>query len=105
MLLSPTERIILLAILPPAEGNAFALRAVRRLRRDIAFSNEEIRAWKVCCPSAGNFTWDASIAHPVEIEIPEAAEGHLKDSLSAANDAGKLHEGLMDVYDKFFPEG
>lgn len=104
MLLSPTERILLLNILPPAEGNAMYLRSARRLRAALAFSDQEIIDWKITNPSAGVFNWDVSASGQVEIELTPMAETYLINSLKAADAAGRLHEGLLYLYDKFFPE-
>lgn len=102
MLLKPAERALLLNILPPAEGNAIFLRSVRRLRHDLAFSDEESRRWKVKNHPSGLITWDGDEA--VEIVMNEVGIEYVKRSLVAAENAGKLHEGILSVYDQFFPE-
>lgn len=108
MLLSPAERVLLLEILPPAEGNAVFLRAVRKLRKDLAFSDQEINDWHVVSSpptstSPGTCRWDGN--NRVEIEAPATATAYIGAHLRNTEAAGKLHEGLLDVYDSFFPEG
>ncbi len=104
MLLTPAERILLLNILPPAEGNALFLRSVRKMRKDISFSEEEIADWKIVNPAPGVFRWDESVSKPVEIEFSENATTYLHQCLVRASDEGKLHEGILSVYDQLFPE-
>ena len=108
MLFSPEERILLLNCLPPAEGSAIFLRSVRSLRGKLAFSEEEIRVWKIQArspqPGASAFSWNPEVARPVEIEVSPNAAEYVKNCLTQADAAGRLHEGLMGVYDSLFPE-
>lgn len=101
MLFSPEERILLLNILPPAEGSSLFLRSVRRLRESLAFSDDEIKDWSIRAsspqPGASAFSWDKSAAHPVEIEVTDNAREYVAKCLTAADAAGKLHEGLLDI--------
>jgi hypothetical protein len=108
MLVSPEERILLLNILPPAEGNAILLRSVRRLRGDLSFSDDEIRDWHITAsspqPGSSAFAWDKALAHSVEIEISPTAREYVAACLKMADSAGRLHEGLLGLFDSFFPE-
>ena len=97
MTLKPAERILLLNILPPAEGSVILLRGVRKLRRDLAFSDDEILRWNVKSDMPGHFRWDGDEA--VEIEIAPHVAAHLADCLRKTEAAGKLHEGLLDIYE------
>ena len=107
MLFSPEERILLLNILPPAEGSSLFLRSVRRLRESLAFSDDEIKDWSIRAsspqPGASAFSWDKSAAHPVEIEVTDNAREYVAKCLTAADAAGKLHEGLLDIFDQLIP--
>ena len=105
MLLSPSERILLLNILPPAEGNALLLRGVRRLRASLSFTDEEIRDWKIASPAPGHFTFDESAAKGIEVGIDGPVKTYVAECLQSADAAGRLHEKLLSVYDQFFPEG
>lgn len=105
MLLTPAERILLLNILAPTEGNALLLRGARKLRKDLSFSDQEILDWKVVMPpmgSTGPCLWEGN--ERVEIEISPIVRGYVGSCLGATESAGKLHEGLLDLYDQFFPE-
>ena len=105
MLLSTSERILLLNILPPAEGSMLFLRSVRRLRESISFTDEEIRDWKITSSGPGSFNWDASVATSVEIPIEGPVLQYVCECVKAADSAGRLHEHLLPVYDQLFPEG
>lgn len=102
MLLSPAERILLLNILAPAEGNAIFLRSARSLRKAVSFTDKEIAGWKIKNPSPGVFQFDG--AEMVEVEISPVAHGYVADCLRVADSEGRLHEGLLRVYELFFPE-
>ena len=106
MLFSPEERILLLNILPPAEGSMIFLRSVRRLRECLAFSEEEIKDWSIMArslPARGfsTFSWDTAKAIPVEIEVTDNAASYIEKCLIDADSRGRLHEGLIRVYDSF----
>ncbi len=107
MLFTPAERVLLLQILPPAEGSAVFLRGVRKLRKDLAFSDKEIIDWHVVsspptATSPGVCNWEGN--EQVEIEISPTTVEYVSSCLKTADTAKKLHEGLIDLYDKFFPE-
>lgn len=107
MLLSPAERVLLLQILPPGEGNASLLRGIRKLRKDLSFSDQENERWRVVNtpPTAtlpGTLNWEGN--ERVEIEMAPIVDNYIQACLKNADTAGKLSEGLIDVYDKFFPE-
>lgn len=103
MLLSPSERISLLNILPPAEGNALFLRSVRRLRKQISFTEAEIRDWKVTSPQKGAYIWDSDVSQSVEIDMGGTVSTYVKHCLEIADKNGDLHECLIDIFDHFFP--
>lgn len=108
MLLSPAERVLLLQILPAAEGNAALLRGIRKLRKDLAFSDQENVKWRVVttpptATSPGTLNWEGN--ERVEIQISQIIDDHISACLKNSEAAGKLNEGLLDVYDQFFPEG
>ena len=98
MLLTVPERILLLNSLPPAEGNAVFLRSVRKLRKDLSFTDEELKDWSVRALPTG-FAWDEAKATAVEIEISGTALGYVKRCLGNAEVAGKLDERMLGIYE------
>lgn len=98
MLLTVPERILLLNSLPPAEGNAVFLRSVRKLRKDLSFTDQELKDWSVRQMPAG-FAWDESKAAPVEIEISGTALEYVKRFVDQAEAVGKLDERLLGIYE------
>lgn len=102
MLLSLSERLALLNILPLAEGSAMYLRSVRRLRKQLSFSEAEIRDWGIVSPAPNEYRWN-ELAQAVEIDMSGTVSAYVRESLKAADTAGKLHECLIDVFDQFFP--
>lgn len=102
MVLSPAERILLLNLLPPAEGSATLLRGVRKFRKELAFSDQEIIDWKVVESPPGAYRWEGD--QRAEIEISPVVYDHLRSRLKFADEQGKLHEGLLNLFDQFFPE-
>lgn len=106
MLLSPAERVLLLQFLPPGEGNAALLRGIRKLRKDLAFSDQENAKWHVVTtpPTAtrpGTLNWEGN--ERTEIEMSPVVTGYIQACFQNAETAGKLSEGLLDVFDSFFP--
>lgn len=103
MLLGVAQRIHLLAILPPAEGDAYFLRAVRRLRRALSFSDQETSAWRVERGAGGLTTWDVALAQAVEVDLSGKAGDYVAMMLQKASELGRLSEDLIEVYDTFYP--
>lgn len=101
MLLSPAERILLFNILPPAEGSVLLLRGVRRLRKELAFSDQEIQEWHVVIDGP-SYKWDGD--ERVLFEWTPAVNDYVGACLQKTEAAGKLHEALLPLYDQFFPE-
>lgn len=99
MKLSVLERITLLGILP-AEGDVITVRVLMKLKKDLGFTEQEIKDFNIKSAD-GQITW--SNAAEVEIEVGERATDIVKDALKKLNDEKKLREELLPVYDKFHP--
>lgn len=104
MLLSISQRINLLQLLPPAEGDAFFLRSVRRLRKSLSLSDEEISKWGVLYHPDARVTWDGSKVELAEVDLSGTAAAYVSLHLEKLSDARRLPEELLEVYDSFFPE-
>jgi len=106
MKLEVHERIALLTLLPK-EGNYAALKAIRRAREMISFTQEELKFYELR-NEAGidgkqQTVWNSQRATeavkdvPVEEYIASTVRNHLAD----LDKKGKLSEELMSLYDKF----
>jgi hypothetical protein len=104
MLLGITERILLVNALPLAEGNAVFLRAVRRLRLALSFTDQEVKDWKIQSKPNGTFSWDSATAVPVDIEISGLAREYLAGCLKQIEHLGTLNEALLTVYEDLVSE-
>lgn len=104
MLLSISQRIHLLSLLPQAEGDAFFLRSVRSLRKTLSLSDEEITKWNVAYPADGRVTWDASKAELADVDLSGNAGAYVSLHIKKLSDSRLMPEDLLEVYDSFFPE-
>jgi hypothetical protein len=99
MLLSVTERILLLGVLAPAEGSILFLKGVRQLREELSFSEEDHVRFKIRPTPLGGVSWDDPSNTQKEVEIGPRAAEYVTRCLKAASDAGRLNEGLLRVWD------
>lgn len=103
MQLSVIERIHLLSLLPPAEGDLLTLRITRRLREALSFTEEEHELYQF--KQEGTTTkWDGKVEQNREVEIGEKAKAVIVKALEAAGAKGLLQEVFVPLYDKFVPE-
>lgn len=98
MKLSILERITLLGILP-AEGDVVTIRVLTKLKRDLGFTEQEIKDFNIQSAD-GKISWQNGAE--VEIEIGERATDIIKDALKKLNDEKRLREETLPVYDKFY---
>src|SRR3954464_2908603 len=94
MLLSIPERILLLNVLPPAEGDFLFLRAVRTLRESLGFSEEEAADLKPK-RDGERVTWDAAEAPMKEIALGPTMASYISKSILSAP---ALKEDHLDFY-------
>jgi hypothetical protein len=104
MQLSVAERAVLLNMLPPAEGSALFLRAVRNLRLALSFTDKEIADWKIHNLPGGILSWDTTAAATTEVDISGLAKDYVAACLKKADEAGILQETILRVFDCCFPE-
>lgn len=102
MLLSVRDRLMLLNILPP-EGDFITLRIVRDLKRELSFSEQEIKDLKIV--SEPNVVrWDEKAEAEQgekEVEIGSKATAIIVDVLVRLDKEKKLMEGHVSLYEKF----
>jgi len=98
------ERILLLNVLP-AQGDILALRALRKLREDLSFSETEIPELGIT--QSGNAVAWKPEANTVtkEIEISPFCQGLIVKALAGMNSAGTLTADHIGLYEQFIPEG
>lgn len=104
MLLGVPQRIHLLSILPPAEGDAYFLRSVRRLRFALSFTDKETSDWNIQRKTSGAVSWDMAAARDTEVDLTGKAGEYVAQQLTVISESGRLPEDLLVVYDYFFPE-
>ena len=98
------ERIVLEAILPQ-EGDATTLRIIRKLREQLAFSEEEVAEW-VIRREGTMVHWkdDLGEGPTVVVQMGPRARTIIAESLDGLNAAKKLRAEHLDLYDRFAGE-
>lgn len=101
MLLNVGERILLLNVIPPAEGTFVFLREVRELRESLGFTTAEAAEIGLKATST-SVTWDPGKNPVKEIRIGPMAADYISKSIVSAKD---LREEHMEFYSRFVKEG
>lgn len=104
MLLKVGERMALQGILAASEGNFVTLKLVRELRESLSFDDAEMEKYDVE-QRDGQVKWNSAKDEGKEIEIGETMRNVIVVGLKALNDAEKLREAHMGVYEKFVEPG
>ena len=102
MLLTTSERLMLLSILP-AEGSILTLRVVRDLRGELGFTEEEI-AQKHMTMQDGKVSWESDGDEPKDVTIGEKAQEVIAERLQAISDSNKLPLNMLPLCEKFIHE-
>lgn len=100
MLLSVGERLLLLNVIPPAEGPFIFLKVIRKLREDLGFSEEEVVDLELK-KFPDRVVWNQNRNPMKEIEIGPIAAGYLSKSILAAT---SIREEHMEFYARFVQE-
>jgi len=106
MKLEVHERIALLQILP-TEGDYAGLKSLRRAREMIGFTQDEIKFYELTVGTNDKgepvTNWNPTKAQEQIKDIPvdEYITHLIRDKLSQINNAGKLTENTMSLYEKF----
>jgi hypothetical protein len=104
MKLNILERLTLLNILPE-ENNYVTLKIIGELKKDLSFTEEEIKRYKFKNFEDGRVTWDMKADDEKDINIGEKASDIIKESLNKLNDQKKLKEQHLTVYERFVEKG
>jgi hypothetical protein len=99
MELTIMERLALLQILPQ-QGNVATLRIVRKLREDLSFTEDEIKAFDIIIEE-GRITWDEVKAKPRGYEFGATAHKTIIDTLEKLDNEGKVEIQHLSLMDKF----
>jgi hypothetical protein len=97
MKLNVLDRITLMGILP-AEGNYMTFKILAELKLKLAFSENELKEFKIE-EKDGRIFWQKS--EDKEVEIGEKAKEIIKESLKKLDEAGKINEHNVSLYEKF----
>src|SRR5581483_6012396 len=103
MLLSVKDRILLFTLLP-SEGDILSLRTVRKLREDLAFSDDENRELKIQ-QTGPSYHWDPAADKLKEVELSGIAQAIIKNALKRMNENKSLTVDHIDLWDKVIPNG
>jgi len=103
--LNVAERVALLNALP-MEGNIVTLKIVRELQNQLAFSEAEIKRFKMKntrTPDGGAFvTWDSDFTDETkDVKIGEVAHGIIVEQLKMLESQKRLRLEMLDLYEKF----
>lgn len=101
MKLSIMERIQLLSVLP-AEGNAVTLRIVSDLRRDLSFSEKELKDGEIKTdPENNRVMWNNNADVVKDVKVGDTARGVIVDAMKKLDTEKKLNLALLPLYEKF----
>jgi len=97
MKLNVLERITLLQLLP-TEGSYITFKILIDLKANLAFNEKEIKEFKIE-EKDGRVTWRKS--EEKEIVIGEKAGDIVVEALKKLDDAGKINDQNIVLYEKF----
>jgi len=109
MKLTVLERIHLLNLFPPVEGDLLTLRITRRLREALSFTEEEHELFKPV-QEGNSVKWDATIEQNREVDISDKGRDLIAKAIKAASakaekgEPSPLKEAFVPLYDRFVPE-
>ena len=95
--LSVLERITLLNILPK-EGDFLTLKIIRDLRANLSFSEAEHKKACFTKTDGGMHQW---VEFDTGVPIGEKATDIIVNQLNELNNAKKLHEEMISLFEKF----
>jgi hypothetical protein len=101
MLLTVSERLVLISILPK-EGNYTTLKIVGDLAKDLSFSEEEHANLKFHNAEDGMLHWTLEYDVPKNVPVGEKAKDIIAECLRNLNNAKKLREDHISLYEKFY---
>lgn len=99
MKLNVPERLTLLQVLPQ-EGNFLTLKIVRDLSEGVGLNEKAFNEFEIT-EADGQVTWNQKGAEEREIEIGEKATDIIVEALKKLNEANKLGQRHLTLYEKF----
>ena len=105
MELTLLERIATLNLLPQ-QGNVVTLRILMSLKKELGFTEEEIKYYGITNKSLPNgnsvIVWDKRFdSETKDIEIGEVARGVISEQLHKLDQQGLLREQALSLWEKF----
>jgi hypothetical protein len=108
MKLDVLDRVTLLGILPPSEGNYVTFKVLTNLKAELSFSEKEIKDYEIVQKpvevngkTEERIFWNNNKAKEKDIEIGEQANKIIQDALKKLDEAGKINEQNASLYEKF----
>ena len=100
MRLTVGERLAVQGLLPK-ESNFITLRVLNRLREELSFDEDEIKALSLT-ESGGQVSWNPEVdGKGIEVEIGDLATQIIHDALVALDKESKLTAQHVTLYEKF----
>jgi hypothetical protein len=103
--LTVPERIALGSSILPSENNFVTLKVVRNIKKQIGFSEEELKnlSLKTINLDGGmtRFEWDRAKELPVEYEFSDKAVEIILESLESLGKNKKANEQHLAIWEKF----
>ena len=103
MKLNIKERLLLLMMLLPQQGDIVTLRVLKGLKASLGFTEDELKKWDIR-QEGQTFQWNPALKPEetvAEIEIGPAAANIVKEQLKKLDGEKKLTEDAIDLWDKF----
>jgi len=100
MLLTVTERLLLLKVLP-AEGDFTTVKTIRQTREALAFDDDVADGRMAKEGDGGAMTIKWEVDYGTDIDLPKASERLLADALKALDKQKKLTEAHLPLCEKF----
>lgn len=104
MVLTIAERVALFNVLPP-EGNILTLRTVSELSKQLAFTDKELKTWKIKQEQRNGgvmLVWDSRYSSNTrKFEISDSVKGVIVERLKALSNENKLRMEMLTLYEKF----
>ncbi len=93
------ERVVLPNLLPKEE-NVFTLRIIKQFKKDLGFSEAELKLIEFRSEGEQAF-WNPKHDPMKEVEMGEIMESIVVDALKKLNDQKKLSEDTLPLYERF----
>jgi len=93
------ERVVLPNLLP-REENVFTLRIIKQFKKDLGFSEEELKLIEFR-QEGEEARWNPSKDPMKEVEMGEIVENLLVEALKKLNDQKKLSDDTLPLYERF----